>query len=193
MAASKSGSPIATSGGEPNVPTIARVSEVTMRPVYFSSFSLIFLSACSGGFFEISGSVYGQKIDEGSAYWGGPYVVFMNTEMGCDEMSWVEDKYALDTDELSTESTINALQFTYASTEVQDGKLTIASQNSPAVGWFLSSNRGEADTFRSISGNIDTTIDGDWLSGTFEVDFGEDGSLSGDFEVKKCENLKPRR
>jgi hypothetical protein len=164
-----------------------------MRPVYFSSLTLILLSACSSGFVDITGSVYGEKIGEGSAYWGGPHLVFMNTEIDCDEMSWVEDKYSLDTDELSNESAINALQFTYASAEVQDGKLTIASQNSPAVGWFISSNRGDADTFRSTTGSIDTTIDGDWLSGTFEVGFGEDGTMTGDFEVKKCENLKPRR
>jgi len=164
-----------------------------MRPIFFLSLVSIFLPACSGGFVDISGSVYGHKIEEGSAYWGGPYVVFMNTEMECDEMSWVNEKYSLDTDEISTETTVNALQFTYASAEVQDGKLTIASQNSPAVGWFLSSDRGEADTYRSTTGSIDTTIDGDWLSGTFEVGFGEDGTMSGDFEIEKCENLKPRR
>ena len=95
-------------------------------------------------------------------------------------------------DELSTTKSFNALQFTYASAEVQDGKLTIAAVNSPATGWFLSSNRGEAETYRSITGSIDTEIDGDWLTGTFEVGFGEDGSMDGEFEIEKCDNLKPR-
>ena len=63
----------------------------------------------------------------------------------------------------------------------------------PATGWFIVSDRGSAQTYRSTTGSIDSTIDEDWLSGTFEVGFGEDGSLEGEFEVEKCINLKPRR
>ena len=164
-----------------------------MRQLFISSLSAIILSACGGGFADITGTVSGQKMGEGSAYWGGPFVVFTNTEMACDEMSWVDDRYSLDTDELATTKSFNALQFTYASAEVQDGKLTIAANNSPATGWFIVSNRGEADTYRSTTGSIDSTLEEDWLSGSFEVNFGENGSMSGEFEVEKCDNLKPRR
>lgn len=164
-----------------------------MRQRLISCISVFLLSGCGGSFAEISGSVDGLKTSGVSAFWGGPFMVFINTEMECDELSWVDDKYSLDSDELRTDKTFNALQFTYASAEVQDGKLSIAANNSPATGWFIASQRGEADTYRSTTGNIDTTLENDRLSGTFEVTFGESGSFDGEFEVEKCDNLKPRR
>ena len=193
MAASNNGSLIATSGGEPHLSTITRVSEDTMRQLFISFLPLMFMPACGGGFADITGSIAGEKISDTVGFWGGPYVVFTASDVSCNDLSWVNDKYSLDTDELATQDSFNALQFTYASSEVQDGKLTIAANNSPATGWFVVSDRGEANTYRSVTGNIDTTIDGDWLSGTFDVSFGEDGSMDGEFEIEKCINLKPRR
>tara|TARA_B100000575_G_C22919241_1_gene533342 strand:+ start:235 stop:729 length:495 start_codon:yes stop_codon:yes gene_type:complete len=164
-----------------------------MRQRFISYFSALWLAGCGGSFAEINGSVDGLKTDGMSAFWGGPFLVFVNTEMECDQLSWVDDKYSLDTDELLTDKTFNALQFTYASAEIQDGKLSIAPNNSPATGWFIASKRGQADTYKSTTGNLDTTLEDDRLSGTFDVSFGESGSLDGEFEVEKCNNLKPRR
>ena len=164
-----------------------------MRQLFISCISAVWLTACGGGFADITGSVDGKKVGGSSAFWGGPYMVFLDTEMECDQMSWVSERYSIGSDELRTDATFNALQITYESAEVQDGKLTIAATNSPATGWFIASDRGTADTYRSTTGSIDSTLEDDWLSGTFEVNFGDDGSLNGEFEIDKCDNLKPRR
>ena len=164
-----------------------------MRQLFISCISAVWLTACGGGFADITGSVDGKSVGGSSAFWGGPHIVFLDSEMDCDQLGWVDFSYRIGSDELSTEATFNALLFTYESAEVQDGKLTIAATNSPATGWFIASDRGTADTFRSTTGSIDSTMEDDWLSGTFEVNFGDDGSLNGEFEIEKCENLKPRR
>jgi glutaredoxin-related protein len=97
------------------------------------------------------------------------------------------------TDTADTDERFKALQFTYESSEIEESKLSIRSRDAPALAWFLQISDGEADATQATSGTIDLTMDGDWVEGTFELTFGDSGSLDGEFVVEKCTNLKKRK
>jgi hypothetical protein len=64
---------------------------------------------------------------------------------------------------------------------------------SPAFAYFLVSDKGSIDVYKAVSGTIEIeTNKKDNVSGTFEIGFGDDGTLSGEFAIENCANLKPR-
>jgi hypothetical protein len=158
----------------------------------FLSLSL-FTMGCSKLFSEVNGKVDGNSISEGTAFWGGPYVIITDSDMGCSDFAWTQDNYNEDGETLGTDETFKALQFTYSSQEVKDGPVSIAVRDSGAIGWFLSSNKGETEVWQATTGTIDITLDKkDRAEGEFEVGFGDSGSLDGTFVIENCVNLKPR-
>jgi hypothetical protein len=166
-------------------------SEVLMRP-----FLLIPLLsfACKETTVEVSGKVDGEGLKAASAYWGGPYLVITDAQLECVDMPWVREAYDdAESNDVSTDERFKALQFTYESSEIEESKLSIRSRDAPALAWFLQISDGEADATQATSGTIDLTMDGDWVEGTFELTFGDSGSLDGEFVVEKCTNLKKRK
>ena len=158
----------------------------------FLGFSLL-ATGCNKPFFEVQGKVDGLGLSEGSAFWGGPFVVLTDSEMECTDFSWPQDRYNEDGESLSSTESFTALQFTYASTEIKDGPVSIAVRESGATGWFIDSDNGEADIWQATTGTIDITLDKkDRAEGEFEIGFGDAGTLEGTFLVENCENLKPR-
>ena len=150
---------------------------------------------CKAPNVSVSGKVDGQSLDALSAFWGGPYLVIMDAELECLDMPWVLEEYDEDEDnEVATEKNFTALQFTYESSEIESGKLSIRSREAPAFAWFLLVDGGEADAIQATSGTIDLELDKkDRAEGEFELTFGDDGTLKGDFLIENCNNLKKRK
>jgi len=150
--------------------------------------------ACKSTSVSVDGDVDGEKLSAVSAFWGGPYVVITDAEFECIDMPWVREDYETDDpNEVSTEASFKALQFTYESSEVEEGKLSIRTKEAPAYAWFLEVENEEADATQATSGSIDLTKEDDWVEGTFELTFGNAGELEGEFVIEKCANLKKRK
>ena len=49
-------------------------------------------TACSEPVVDLEGSVNGETVT-GAAHWGGPHIVFTNSDMGCQEVDRVETSY----------------------------------------------------------------------------------------------------
>ena len=144
---------------------------------------------------SVSGKVDGQSLKAITAYWGGPYLVITDASHECLDMPWVLEDYDTDDpNEVTTEESFNALQFTYESSEIESGKLSIRSKDAPALAWFLQIADSEATAIQATSGTIELEIDKkDRVEGNFDLTFGDDGSLEGDFLVEPCNNLKKRK
>jgi hypothetical protein len=159
------------------------------------SFPIVF--GCQKPFIEVSGNVDGHSLKPESAYWGGPFLAIVNAETECMDMAWVVDEYSDDQasdNELDTDQSFNALQFTYEDKTVKDGKVSISYNDSPVLAWFLVVEDGDATAYRATTGFIDVEIDKkDRAKGDFDIDFGDDGSLKGDFLIENCSNLKKRK
>ncbi len=147
-------------------------------------------SACSNGFVSLDGAVNGSKVN-GNAFWGGAHIVFTDSEMECQDFSWVKSSYG-SSDQVLLKSTNSfaALQISFSSSDVVEGQSGIVPNGPPTNAWFLDATQGDASFSRANSGHVDVEIDGDWLVGELDVDFGEPGNLSGDFEIQSCVNLK---
>ena len=151
---------------------------------------------CKNTTVSVTGKVDGEGLSAASAFWGGPYLVITDAELDCIDMPWVQEDYEDDEpNEVSTEERMKALQFTYESEEIEEGKLSIRTKEAPALAWFLQIEESEANATQATSGTIDLTMDDDkqWVEGTFELTFGDAGNLDGEFVIEKCTNLKKRK
>jgi len=153
------------------------------------------LFGCSKTNVTVSGSVDGHKLEAVSAFWGGPHIVIADAEFDCVDMPWVEEEYEEDADNaVDTEVVFSALQFTYESSEVEEGKLSIRSRESPVYAWFLLVEDEVATAYQATSGTLELEIDKkERVDGEFKVTFGDDGSLTGEFVIENCNNLKKRK
>jgi hypothetical protein len=150
--------------------------------------------ACKETTVSVKGSVDGQKLSATSAYWGGPFLVITDTALDCIDMPWVRESYDDDeSNEVSTDEQFTALQFTYESSEIEEGKLSIRSRDAPAYAWFLDIDDGTATSTQATVGTIELNKEDDWVDGSFELTFGDAGSLEGEFVVENCTNLKKRK
>lgn len=163
-----------------------------MRQLTLALFCLP-LMGCAKLYADISGKVAGHSLSGTTAYWGGPYIVISDAELECMDMPWVKDFYNEDGDDVDTDVNQTVLQFTYESTELRPGKLSITKHDAGAKGWFLVVQDGEADVWQATGGNIEMEIDKkDRVSGTFTATFSSEGEIKGDVRIEKCSNLKPR-
>ena len=152
--------------------------------------------ACKAPSASISGKVDGTGINAVTAYWGGPYLVIADADFDCIDMAWAREAYDDDeANEVDTDEGFKAVQFTYESSEVEESKLSIRTRDAPALAWFLNVDDGEAASTQATSGTIDLTMDEDkvWAEGTFDLTFGDAGSLEGEFVAENCINLKKRK
>jgi len=148
---------------------------------------------CSKTVVNLDGQINGKKVN-GAAHWGGPYIVFTDSDLGCQELSWVESSYGT-SDEYemtNTDENFAALQIYYTSSNVVEGEAAIP----PNSATFIEADDGTATitskfTAPEPTGNIDIEFDGDdWIIGEMSIDFGEAGKITGNFEIQKCVNLK---
>ena len=151
---------------------------------------------CKKNFANVSGTVNGEGLDAQSFFWGGPFLVITDSEIDCMDMAWVNEEYedTASDNGVASEDKFTALQFTYESKEVQKGKVSISMQASAARAWFLLIEDEVADATQATGGFIEVDFDKkDRAKGKFDLDFGDEGSLKGDFRIEECSNLKKRK
>ena len=121
------------------------------------------MTACSEPVVDLEGQVNGETVT-GAAHWGGPHIVFTNSDMGCQEVDWVETSYGVsDSVALRTSESFAALQITFRSSDVVEGETPITATSPPANSWFLESDDGEALITTATGGSIDGETPERWL------------------------------
>ena len=80
----------------------------------FSLFTLFI--ACSSAEFDVSGAPDGADFTAVSAYWGNQFIVFLDQEIDCIDMWWVQT-FNLQGEEPPTSRDLRALQITYNNDE----------------------------------------------------------------------------
>ena len=161
-----------------------------MRNLFYLSF---LASACGPGPTIVEGSVAGIEIsDVQTVAWGGRYLVMVDKPLDCIDLSWVNHTYSEGADFGSTP--FAALQFTFArGNEVFEGNFSV--QGAAEVNAkFLDYSDGVFDAddeYRARDGVlvVDAVADKDLATGTFDLDFGDDQALNGEFGAEWCVNL----
>ena len=116
-------------------------------------------TGCSKLYADITGNVDGNKLGAGTAYWGGPVLLFTDSDMACDQLSWVSYRPSgtgyEDGEDLGTDENFTALQITYESDVLRDGKVTMAANTrSGAQAYFMVADGGIIDLYKAGSGSI---------------------------------------
>lgn len=156
---------------------------------------LSFGSACGGSTYaEITGTVEGIKINPTAYFYGGPFLVFTSRESECEDMAWVKRGSSFESGgEPPTDYDMKTLLFTYGNDEVVAENVNLEGQ-SLVDGRVLVVTGGAMAVYRADGGYIEVTEfskKGNAM-GDFDITF-ENGSLTGDFEVEDCNNLKADR
>ena len=151
------------------------------------------LTACGGGSeASVAGTAGGVTFgDATSVYFGGPYVVIATGELDCIDLAWVRKNYEEGT--TPTASDVELLQFAFATTDVEVGRVTVGITASAAstvvkvvdgAATFTRAEGGVLDI-----GSVDATDDG-IAEGSFEGLAFADGTLDGTFTATWCRNLR---
>lgn len=163
-----------------------------------AAFALLAAACGPGTYADIQGTVAGSGFTPEAYYWGGPYLVFTTSSAACEDMAWVKRGPTYETgmseDEgappLDTDMTV--LLFTYSETDVSKGNVSL-DLPSPVDARLLVVDGGAVTVHKGSTGALvidEIEKEGNAL-GTLDVGF-DDGSLSGDFEVEWCTNLRAK-
>jgi hypothetical protein len=152
---------------------------------------LSLLTACGGvPATEFSGSVAGLDLGTaGTAYFGGPFLIFTDVELECMEAAWVT-RYYDPQDPPPTDIDLVGLQITFNDDDVFTGRFDlggVASLNARFI-------QIEGDTFeiwnaREGTLTVDELEEEEYASGTIDLDFGDDGALTADWATQWCVNV----
>ena len=139
----------------------------------------------------INGTVDGYKLSEPlTAFWGGPFVVFVDEELDCYDMSFVRRTY--DAAEAPTDYDFVGLQFGFDETSTIEGNFSVAGDAAVAAK-ALAVQGGAFVENRGRDGNLQVkTMEAEGvMEGSFDIDFGDDvGSYKADyFSAEYCNNL----
>ena len=138
---------------------------------------------------DLEGSVNGETVT-GAAHWGGPHIVFTNSDMGPRSGLGRDQLWRLRHSRSSTSESFAAMQITFRSSDVVEGETLHHGNVAPANSWFLQSDDGDALITTATGGSVDVEFDGEWLIGEVDIDFGASGQIAGSFEIQSCVNLK---
>ena len=167
----------------------------SLRPVALLATILAAGTACGNGTYaNISGTVEGIKIAPTAFFYGGPFLVFTSRESDCMDMAWVKRGSSFESGgEPPTDYDMKSLLFSYANDEVVAENINVEGE-SLVDARVLVVTGGAMAVYRAESGYIDVTefSKKGHAIGEFDLAF-ENGSLSGDFEVEDCNNLKADR
>jgi len=147
------------------------------------------LLGCGGaGDTTAEGTVGGEPLEVGAAFWGGPFVVLAASDFDCLDMAWVNRYYEEEDPPLDEDLT--AVQFTFNESDVVEGNYNIAGEAALTVR-FLTIRDGTFTIEKGRSGAlvIDEISKGDVVSGSYDVTF-DTGSLAGELSLPFCTNLK---
>ena len=153
------------------------------------------LAACgSDSFATVKGEIDGEAFRPTLFYWGGPYIVFSTQDGDCMDAAWVRRGPAFQTDdEAPVDTDMTAVLFTYDAEEVAAGDFSVEG-DAPIDARVIRATDGVITVFRATAGGlvVDPIDEAEApATGSFELIFDE-GTLSGDFEVEWCNNMKDR-
>jgi len=156
----------------------------------FSLFTLFF--ACSSTEFDISGTPDGSDFTAVSAYWGNQFIVFLDQEIDCIDMWWVQT-FNLQGEEPPTSKDLRALQITYNNEdeEIFEGTYTLGGE-APIKTEFLEITGETFNVSRATEGilELDEKVEDQTLSGGVNFVF-SGGTVSGTFtDITWCNNIK---
>ena len=161
-----------------------------MQKILFLS---LLAAACGPAETIVDGTVNGASIGTaGTAFWGGRYLIFVDKTLDCLDMSFVNHTYSEGADFGDTDFV--ALQFTFSrGTDVFPGNFSVQGA-SEVNAKFLDYSDGIFDASDEVRGRegtilVDEVGDKDRTLGEFNIDFGDDQTLSGDFSAEWCINL----
>ena len=146
---------------------------------------LISLLACSPEYVDITDSA--KSFTPVTAFFGGPYVIFFNTEMDCKEMYWVTNIYR--DGEAPYDRNLEALQITFNDSDVATGIYSTGGEAPVRIAYL--NIEGQAFDFENATAGstINTTaVDDDWTEGSFDLTF-VDRTITGDYNIPFCTNL----
>ena len=91
------------------------------RFIYALSTLALVFTGCAKEVVDLTGEINGKKVN-GAAHWGGPYILFTDASLGCQEISWVQANYGKESQyDLATDDSFAALQVYYTSSDVVEG------------------------------------------------------------------------
>ena len=161
-----------------------------MRTFHF--LPLLFIG-CGPGENLVEGTVAGGGFDQvGTAFWGGRYMILVNQELDCLDMSFVNHTYTEGHD-LGDQDFV-ALQFTFSrGTDAFPGNFSV--QGAAEVNAkFLDYRDGIFDADDEYRGRdgvlvVEEVGDKDWAVGSFDIEFEDEHTLSGTYAMEWCINL----
>ena len=163
-------------------------------PALFFAAAGALVSACGAETFaDITGEVEGVKVNATTFYWGGPYLVFTDTESDCKDMSWVQRGPTYENGGTApTDSDMVALLFTFEATDVVETNASLEG-DAPVDARVLTVEGDALTVYKAREGTliVDSLEDEGVATGSFALGF-EDGSLNGEFEIEWCNNLKAK-
>lgn len=151
------------------------------------------LAGCAGeGTAEITGSVDGLSITPTTLFWGGPFVTFVSRDLDCDELAWVSKVYE-EGEEPPTDFDFTMLQISYSESDVVTGTYDLSGQ-APVKAEVVNVTGAALTVFKASEGTliIDEVVGEEDAVGSFAFTFDDYGTLTGDFSVPWCTNLKSR-
>lgn len=154
-------------------------------------FSLMALLACGPDATLIDGTVDGYALEEPlTAYWGGPFVIFVDVELSCYDMSFVRRTY--DAAQAPTDYDFVGLQFGFDEDDTQEGNFNVAGDAAVAAK-ALAVKGGAFVENRGRDGNLQVKSmeSGGVMEGSFDITFGDDvgGYTTEFFTADYCNNL----
>lgn len=157
--------------------------------------ALVLLSACGGGTYaDVNGTVGDKKVSAETAFWGGPYIIFLGDVYDCMDLAWVQRGTTYDNGDLleGVDDGMRALLFTYDESKVVKGDYDLTG-DAAVDARLLDLVDGALTVYKATSGNliIDEIDKKDRALGSFTLEFDE-GSATGEFEIDWCNNLKSR-
>jgi hypothetical protein len=144
-------------------------------------------------FADITGEVGGVKVNATTFYWGGPYLMFTNTEGDCEDVAWVNRGPTYENGGTApTDFDMITLLFTFEATDVVETNASLEG-DAPVDARVLTVEGDALTVYKAREGTliIDSLEDEGVATGTFALGF-EDGELSGEFEVEWCNNLSAK-
>ena len=153
-----------------------------------SALLLSWLIACTNVTTTIDGTVEGYSIGEaGSAYHGGPFILFTDTALDCMDASWVDRYY--ETEGAPTDTDLVGLQITFEGSSVSEGNYSLGG-DAPLRADLIVIAGDSFETFRARDGSVVIDPpDGDLLTGTLDLQFSGNGSLSSEWTTEACVNV----
>ena len=154
---------------------------------------LWFFLGCSSTEFDVTGNPDGAEFTAVSAYWGSQFILFVDQEIDCIDMWWVQ-KFNLQGEEPPISRDLRALQITYNNEEesVFEGTYSVGGE-APIKTEFLGISGEEFNVAKATEGilELDEKIDEATLTGGLNFVFSS-GSVVGTFtDITWCNNIKP--